>query len=86
MLEKVQPDDPAFIGEGTDPVGAVREVMPHALRLYIENAGDFEIPEAAIKSVHDGKVMLASYALDSALLEAIRHRRDREDPDVAGKD
>ena len=84
MLEKVQPEFPAFVGEGTEPVGAVREVMPHALRLYIENAGDFEIPETAIKSVHDGKVMLASYALDTALLEAIRHRRDREDHSVAG--
>ena len=46
--------------------------------VYIENAGDFIVPAGAIRSVHDGKVVLDSARLDQDLLDAIGHAHDRE--------
>ena len=50
--------------------------------VFIENAGDFVVPVAAVRSVHDGKVILDGAQLDRPILRAIAHAHDREDPTV----
>lgn len=74
----------AFIAEGREGIGAVADVSPAGVVVYVENAGEFEVPYTAIKSVHDQKVILDPGKLDESLLSAIAHARDREDPSVAG--
>lgn len=84
MTQTIEPGFMVFIGEGSSGVAAVREVRPGGLLIYVENAGEFAVPASAIRSVHDGKVVLAPEKLESGLIRAIRHEHDREDPDVAG--
>lgn len=70
-----------FTEEGGEECGAVRDVAPQGraeIIVYIENAGDFVVPAAAVRSVHDGKVVLDPARLDQDLLEAIAHAHDRE--------
>lgn len=70
-----------FVEEGGEECGAVREVAPEGraeIIVYIENAGDFVVPAAAIRSVHDAKVVLEAARLDQDLLNAIAHAHDRE--------
>jgi hypothetical protein len=70
--------------EGGEEFGAVRGYEPHAngLVIYIENAGDFVVPLAAVQRVHDGKVLVDIGQLDARLREAIAHAHDREEPGV----
>jgi hypothetical protein len=73
----------AYLEEGGDPFGAVRRVAPRGrdeVTIYIENGGDFRVDPRAVKSVHDGKVVLDRNHLETPLLEAIRHAHDREEP------
>ena len=80
--------DPIEIGfqvyteEGTETFGAVRGLVPQtdALVVYIENAGDFEVPATAVRRVHDGKVVVDMEQLDARLRAAIAHAHDREEP------
>ena len=44
----------------------------------MENGGEFVIPAAAVRSAHDGKVVLDRARLDEAILDAIAHAHDRE--------
>ncbi len=74
----------AFLEEGGEGVGAVVETRQTSIVIYVENAGEFVVPRSAIKSVHDSKVVLKRDALDPALLEAIKHVHDREDPRTIG--
>jgi hypothetical protein len=48
-----------YAEEGGKTFGAVRCLVPqtNALVVYIENAGDFEVPAEAVRRVHDGKVI-----------------------------
>jgi hypothetical protein len=73
-----------FVAEGKGGIGAVRGVSPDALVIYVENAGEFIVPRAAVRSVHDQKVMLNPRLLDKALLDAVGHVHDSEDPRLAG--
>jgi hypothetical protein len=50
------------------------------LIIYIENAGDFEVPAEAVRRVHDGKVIVDTRRLDARLRAAIAHAHDREEP------
>lgn len=84
MIKNVQIGDMVFISEGQEGIGAVRGVNGDHLLIYVENAGEFEIPGAAIASVHDGKVVVSPARLSRRMLEAIGHVHDREDPDLAG--
>ena len=70
----------AYLEEGEDPFGAVREVRGDGVTVYIENGGDFTVDPAAVRSVHDGKIVLDRGRLDGAILRAIRHAHDREEP------
>jgi hypothetical protein len=84
MNEQIEPGFMAFVAEGSEGIGAVRGVSPDALVIYIENAGEFIVPMTAVKKVHDQKVMLNPRLLDKALLDAIGHVHDSEDPRLAG--
>lgn len=84
MIERVQVGDMAFTAEGREGIGAVRALHQGHFVLYVENGGEFDIPASAIARVHDGKVLLDPSKLTRALLQAIGHAHDREDPRVAG--
>lgn len=73
-----------FLAEGKEGIGAVRDVKEAGFSLYIENAGEFFIPRAAVVKVHDGKVLLDPAAIDVRLRDAVRHAHDAEDPKLVG--
>ena len=70
------------VHDGEKAFGAVRRLHPHAITVYIENAGDFEVPLSAVKEVHDEKVVLNSGKLDQRLKDAIRRAHSGEDPRI----
>jgi hypothetical protein len=80
----IEPGYMAFTAEGHEGIGAVRQVGNGSLIIYVENSGEFEVPLEAVKSVHDQKVVLVANLLDKAILEAVRHAHDREDPKLVG--
>jgi hypothetical protein len=73
------------IEEGFEVFGAVRRVRPQGraeLVVYVENAGEFTVPLAAVEAVHSGKVIVAVGKLDKTLRRAIGHAHDAEDPSI----
>jgi hypothetical protein len=70
----------AYTEDGADPFGAVREVREDVIVVYVENAGDFEIPREAVAAVHAQKVVVDCRKLESRLREAIDHAHDAEEP------
>jgi hypothetical protein len=74
----------AFIAEGEEGIGAVRATFPDSLVLYIENEGEFVLPLSVVTRVHDGKVILDPRSLPAALLQAVGHAHDGEDPSLVG--
>lgn len=84
MNEKIEQGFMAFVAEGKEGIGAVRGVSPESLVIYVENAGEFIVPMTAVRKVHDQKVILNPRLLDGALLNAIGHAHDSEDPKLAG--
>jgi hypothetical protein len=74
-----------FVSDHDKPFGAVRRVANHGkgdLVIYVENAGDFSVPRAAVSAVHAQKVILNRARLDKRLQDAIRHAHDAEDPNI----
>ncbi len=60
MQEKIEVGFQAFISDGSEEFGAVRQVSPGGraeLVVYVENAGDFTIPLSAVDAVHSEKVI-----------------------------
>ena len=84
MHDKIQAGFDVFLHDGEKSFGAVRQVRNTELAVYIENAGDFEIPLSAVKDAEAGKVILDSGKLPPKMLEAIRARHTAEDPKLAG--
>jgi len=84
MLEQIKVGDMVFIAEGQEGIGAVRQIRKDDFTLYVENAGEFEIPAAGIVGVHDRKVIVNPARLSRSLLEAVGHAHDREDPKLVG--
>ncbi|MEQ1695636.1 MAG: hypothetical protein ABL901_07325 [Hyphomicrobiaceae bacterium] len=82
--DPIEPGYMVFLAEGQEGIGAVRSKTPGRLVIYVENAGEFAVPRSAVKSVHDQKVILDPAVLDEALLQAVGHTHDREDPNTAG--
>jgi hypothetical protein len=80
-LHQIEIGFQVYVVEGGEMFGAVRGYAPeaNALVIYVENAGDFEVPLSAVQRVHDGKVVLAAERLDARLREAIAHAHDREE-------
>jgi uncharacterized protein YfaP (DUF2135 family) len=62
----------------------VRSVSGGTMTIYIENAGEFAVPIAAVRGVHSQKVMLDAGRLDKRFLDAVGHVHDSEDPKLAG--
>ena len=71
-----------FLADGAKSFGAVRGVRKHEIVVYVEAAGDFEVPLSAITDVHSQKVILNAASLDAKLLAAIRAAHMREDPNI----
>ena len=67
-----------YVEEGGEEIGAVREVHHDHLLVYVENAGDFKVGPDAIRSVHDGKVLLDPARIADELRAAIAHAHDEE--------
>jgi hypothetical protein len=84
MDEKIQQGFMAFLAEGKEGIGAVRAVASDHIVIYVENGGEFQVPLTAVRKVHDDKVILDPDKLDKALLGALGHTHDREDPNLLG--
>jgi hypothetical protein len=84
MTERIEEGFMAFVADGREGIGAVRGVTSTALVVYVENAGEFVVPLSAVTDVHSQNVILNPKLLDKAMLAAIGHAHDREDPSVAG--
>lgn len=79
MTQKIRIDQPVFLHDGDVAIGAVQDITPDHIEIYIENAGDFPIPHAAVKDVHFDKVVLDSTKLDKKVLAAIARAHAQED-------
>ncbi|HEY1371732.1 MAG TPA: hypothetical protein VGH50_04625 [Candidatus Binatia bacterium] len=82
-LSAIRVGDQVYLKEGAEECGAVREVAPGGrdeITVYVENGGDFTIAFDAIRSAHDGKVVLDRGRIDQKLLNAVKHAHDREEP------
>jgi hypothetical protein len=79
-MEKIEIGYQAFVSDGGDEFGAIRDVYPDRLVVYVENAGDFIVPLEAVEAVHSQKVLFACSRLDPRLREAIGHAHDAEQP------
>jgi hypothetical protein len=80
MKDAVEVGYQAFVSDGGEEFGAVRQVLPGELVVYVENTGDLVFPMAAVEKVHFGKVVFTADKLDEKLLDAIRHAHDAEEP------
>ena len=85
MRETIEVGYQTFVSDGDVAFGAVRQVAPQGrpeLVIYVENAGDFVVPLAAVEAVHTKKVILNCGKLDRDLRQAIGHAHDAEEPDA----
>ena len=82
MWESVKEGFDVFLTEGGKSFGAVRQLRKAGLVIYVENAGDFEVPFAAVKDAGAGKVVLDEKQLSPKLREAITNAHRREDPRI----
>jgi ribosomal 30S subunit maturation factor RimM len=83
MQEAIEVGYQVFVTDGGEEVGAVRQVAPDGqpeIVIYVENAGDFVVPFAAVKAVHFQKVILDCDKLEPHLRRAIGHAHDSEEP------
>ncbi|HTA19468.1 MAG TPA: hypothetical protein VK989_09260 [Polyangia bacterium] len=62
-----------FLKDGGEEVGAVRDLAGHRpeIVVYVENAGEFTVPVAAIKAVHYQKVILDQAHLPEDMRRAL---------------
>jgi len=85
MQEAIEVGYQAFVSDGGEEFGAVREVSPNGrpeLVIYVENAGEFVVPLSAVEAVHSQKVILTCRKLDHRLRQAIGHAHDAEEPNA----
>jgi hypothetical protein len=85
MLETIEIGYQTFASDGEVAFGAVRQVAPQGrpeLVIYVENAGEFVVPLAAVDAVHAHKVILNCGKLAPDLRSAIGHAHDAEEPDT----
>jgi len=83
MEQQIEVGFQAFVSDGGEEFGAVRQVKPGGrpeLVIYVENAGDFVVSLDAVETVHFDKVILNCSRLDRRLREAIGHAHDAETP------
>lgn len=77
-LSEIKIEDEVFTAEGSRGVGAVRAVRPDTLLVHFEGYGDVELGPEAIRSAHDGKVILEVDHLPSAVQARLPHIHDGE--------
>ncbi|CAN5116084.1 hypothetical protein BH11MYX1_BH11MYX1_30460 [soil metagenome] len=74
----VSVDDQVYLEEGGEELGAVRQVASDYIVVYVENFGDHKVDGPAVKSAHDGKVILDRAQLSAELLNAIKNAHSKE--------
>ncbi|HEX3675676.1 MAG TPA: hypothetical protein VHU87_15500 [Rhizomicrobium sp.] len=79
-MTPIQEGYDVFTHDGDKAFGAVRRVSKDGIMVYVEAAGDFEIPMSAVKEVQAGKVVLDAGKLTHELRRAIGHAHQGEDP------
>jgi hypothetical protein len=82
VTERIREGFDVFLHDGEKAFGAVRAVRKHALVIYVENGGDFEVPLSAVTDAHSEKVILDSGKLPPKLKEAIARAHSGEDPRI----
>jgi hypothetical protein len=80
MRERIEVGYQAFVSDGGEEFGAIREVGRDGLVVYVENAGEFRVPVDAVTAVHSQKVVFDCGRLDARLRRAIGHAHDAEVP------
>ena len=80
MRQAIEVGYQAFISDGDEEFGAIRDVLPDGVVVYVENAGDFRVPLDAVKAVHSGKVIFDCDKLDDRFRRAIGRAHDAEVP------
>jgi hypothetical protein len=80
MKHQVEVGYQAFVSDGGEEFGAVRQVLPDVIVVYVENTGDLPFPVDAVEKVHFQKVVFRADKLEPRLVEAIRHAHDAEEP------
>jgi hypothetical protein len=80
MRETIEVGYQAFVSDGGEEFGAVRDISADGLVVYVENAGEFRVPLDAVKAVHSQKVIFECRKLDPRLRRAIGHAHDAEVP------
>lgn len=71
--------DQVFVERAAEPFGAVRHVSAHDLVVNVENFGDVSIGAEAVRSVHDGKVIVDLRDLPPDVRAAITRAHRAED-------
>jgi hypothetical protein len=80
MSETIEVGYQTFVSDGSEEFGAVRAISSDGLIVYVENAGEFQVPLDAVSAVHSQKVILDCSKLDRRLRRAIGHAHDAEKP------
>jgi hypothetical protein len=82
--EPVREGFAVFVHDGDKAVGAVRQILHGGKEfiIYVEGGGDFSVPFSAVRHVDAEKVTLDRGKLGPALLRAIEHAHDAEDPRI----
>jgi hypothetical protein len=83
MSERIKIGFQTFVSDGQEEFGAVREISRDGrwLTVYVENAGDFNVPIESVMSVQSEKVTFDCKKLDAKLRQAIGHAHDAERPE-----
>lgn len=79
IIEGIEIGDMAFYRDGGVAIGAVQKLTNNSVCIYVENAGEFNIPFSAISSTHSHKVILLHDLMTETFLAATRHAHDDED-------
>lgn len=78
-LPRIEVGYQAFARGSEEEFGAVREIRPGELLVYIEDAGDTRIPLDAVTGVVEGKVIVDAEKLDDRTRRAIAAAHRDED-------
>ena len=78
LIENIEIGDMAFFIDGGAAVGAVQKLSDSSVSIYVENAGESNIPFWAIGSTHSNKVILLHNLMTENFLTATRHAHDDE--------
>lgn len=80
MIDTITAGFQAFLSDGNEEFGAVRDISrdKRQLTLYVENSGEHYVPVEAVTKVAFGKVYFDVSKLDAKLKSAIGHAHDAE--------